>query len=316
FPTTCAGGCSSPVCAPSMGATISRCCNVRIESVTARAFGPFVEQILTFAPGMTVVWGPNETGKSSWHAALYAGLCGLRRSKGSLRREERAFARYRPCSNDRWEVAAAIVLDNQRRIELRHDLEGRIDCRAVDAVLGRDVSAEIMYEGSPDASRWLGLDRRSFLAIACVRQADVLGVRDDPALLQEHLQRAAATAGTDATAAAAIARIDDFVREHIGQDRANTTKPLRRARERVEAAKRDAQQAQRDHDAYLQLAARADELAVAAAAAAQQVEVAHAVRDANEADACRRRWRRVTELAARHREGPPAGPAADDRLAQ
>ena len=51
------------------------------ESVKAHAFGPFHDATLELAPGMNVVYGPNEAGKSSWRAALYAGLCGTRRRK-------------------------------------------------------------------------------------------------------------------------------------------------------------------------------------------------------------------------------------------
>ena len=49
---------------------------VRIESVTAHAFGPLTGETLELAPGLTVVAGVNESAKSSWHAALYAALCG------------------------------------------------------------------------------------------------------------------------------------------------------------------------------------------------------------------------------------------------
>ena len=45
---------------------------MRFESVTAHAFGPFVGRSLELAPGLNVIHGPNEAGKSSLHAALYA----------------------------------------------------------------------------------------------------------------------------------------------------------------------------------------------------------------------------------------------------
>ena len=55
---------------------------MRIVSVTAADFGPLRSSTLGLAPGLTVVVGGNESGKSSWHAALYAALCGRRRSRG------------------------------------------------------------------------------------------------------------------------------------------------------------------------------------------------------------------------------------------
>ena len=40
----------------------------------------------------------------------------------------------------------------------------------------RDVSNEIMFEGSPDASRFLGLDRKSFVATAVVESSMMLTI--------------------------------------------------------------------------------------------------------------------------------------------
>jgi DNA repair exonuclease SbcCD ATPase subunit len=68
--------------------------------------------------------------------------------------------------------------------------------------------------------------------------------------LQEHLQRAAATGGTDQTAARALELLNDFQSEHVGTDRA-WTKPLYVAREKQIAAKRDLDEANRAHKVYL-----------------------------------------------------------------
>jgi hypothetical protein len=201
---------------------------VRIHSVTAHAFGPLVAQTLSLAEGLTVVHGPNESAKSTWHAALYAALCGRR--KGAATAEDKRFeTRHRPWDREDWLVSAEIVLDDGRRVELRQDLAGRVDCHAIDLDLARDLSAEILNGGMPDASRWLGLDRRSFAATASIAQAAMLAVLQNPEGLQEHLQRAADTAGADATAAAAINRIDEYHKEHVGSARVNSVRPLRTA---------------------------------------------------------------------------------------
>ena len=119
---------------------------MRFELVSAYAFGPFSGRTLRLAPGLNVIYGPNEAGKSTWHAALFAGLCGMRRGRGAGRAEDRDFAaRHRPWDGIAWEVGVVVALEDGRRIELRHDLNGRVDCRATDATLGRDCSAEILY---------------------------------------------------------------------------------------------------------------------------------------------------------------------------
>ncbi len=234
---------------------------MRIDSVTAHAFGPLAGQSLSLAPGMTVISGANESAKSSWHAALFAAACGRRRGRGAGSREDRHFADlHRPWDGGEWRVSAMVALDDGRRIELDQDLGGRVNCRAVDLITGADVSNEIMYEGSPDASRWLGLDRRSFAATACINQAELLSILAVADGLQEQLQRAAATAGTDATAAAALDRIAAFAREHVGLDRPTSVRPLRCAVVERDRAMQALEDARRAHADYLDLVAHAQDL--------------------------------------------------------
>ena len=101
---------------------------MRYLRVTAMPFGPFRHKPLELAPGMNVIHGPNEAGKSSLHSALYVGLCGIRRAQGPPTKEDREFAeRHRPWNGEGgdWEVGALIQLECGRRIELHHDLATR-----------------------------------------------------------------------------------------------------------------------------------------------------------------------------------------------
>jgi exonuclease SbcC len=208
---------------------------LNIERVVAEAFGPLRNQTLELTPGLNVVFGPNEAGKSSWHAALTVALCGTRRGTGAATKEARQFARrHRPWSGAEWSVSTVVVLDTGRRIRLSQDLDGHVDCQAIEVAVGRDISDEVMFQGAPDGSKFLGLDRRAFASTACIRQADLQSVTEDAAALQVHIQRAAAARGTDATAASALRLIDDFKREHVGRAQANSTKPLQAAIRRVD----------------------------------------------------------------------------------
>lgn len=233
---------------------------MRFESITAHAFGPLVDETLELAPGMNVVYGPNEAGKSTWHGALYAGLCGMRRGGGRTRADRDFERRHRPWNGrGAWEVSAVIARDHGVRVELRHDLAARTGTARDADIAGRDYASEIIREGAPDGAVWLGLDRGSFLGTACVRQAEIVRVLEAANGLQEALQRAADTAGMDATAAAAIDLLEGWHRDHVGTARA-FTKPLAIAGERLERSRARLDDARKAHDEYLHRRAQVERL--------------------------------------------------------
>ncbi|MDA8070786.1 MAG: AAA family ATPase [Actinomycetota bacterium] len=270
---------------------------MRIESVTAHAFGPLSGETLELAPGMTVIVGDNESAKSTWHAAIYSALCGRRRGKGQPTKEDRYFEElHRPWDGAQWLVSAVVVLDDGRRIELWQDLGGKVDCRATDLALGREVSSEVVHEGAPDAARWLGLDRRTFVATACVYQAQLLHVLDGASGLQSHLERAAATAGADATATEALARLEAFRAEHVGRDDARSIRPLRRATTHLYEARLALEEARCAHTRYLQALEEADHLREEADAHERHVALCEAAAARKLADDLRTRYGRVVTL--------------------
>ncbi len=285
---------------------------MRIRRVVAHAFGPFVEEALELAEGMTVVAGPNEAGKSSWHAATRLALTGLRRGRGRTTKEDAALAeRHRPWDNpDRWEVEARLDLDDGRTIDINQDLAGKVACRAVDVALGRDVSDEIL-DGTPDASRWLGLDRDAFATTVSVNQAEIMAVAEAADALQEQMQRAASTRGTDATAAQAIERLTDFRREVVGADTIAAKGPLRMGRNRLAAATEALAVARQRHVAYLDETRRTEEAERRVTAARGELTLAEAAAARLRARRSTEQAARATALAARHPAPPPALSARD-----
>jgi len=283
---------------------------VRIQRVLARAFGPFHGASLGFAPGMTVVAGPNEAGKSSWHAATRLALTGLRRARGRATAADAAVAeRHRPWDDpDDWSVEALVQLDDGRTVEIRQDLAGKVACAAIDVGLGRDVSDEIL-DGTPDASRWLGLDRDSFATTVSVSQAQVLAVAEAAEQLQEQMQRAAATRGTDATAAQAIERLSEFRREAVGADTVAARGPLRAAKTRLSVARQALVEAQARHADYLERGARAELAERRLSEARAALEIARWAQATKAAERAALRARRAAELSAQHAQAPP--PLAD-----
>ena len=285
---------------------------MRFESVRAHPFGPFHDETLSLAPGLNVVYGPNEAGKSTWHAALYAGLCGMRRGKGAASTQDRRFRdRHRPWdARGEWAVSAVVALEDGRRVELRQDLANRVNCSASDADLaGRDYGSEIVYDGAPDGSRWLGLNRKSFLGAACVRQAQILGLLNDADVLQEDLQRAAATAGTDETAARALELLTTYRREQVGTAQART-KPLRTSEARLNTARLSLEAARRAHAEYLHRCRDVERLEKEARSDERRTAVLRAVLAEQEVSNAERRASRAEELSAQFLDGPPMPAAA------
>jgi DNA repair protein SbcC/Rad50 len=210
---------------------------MRFLFTRAVAFGPFKNEELDFASGMTVVWGRNEAGKSSWHAAVFAGLCGLRRGSGRRKEDKEFAASHKPWDDDGWAVSTAVLMDDERKIEFVQNLADTGDCTAREMITGKDISADYINDGAPDGALLLGLNRETLPAVLCVRQTEILSVREKAGDLQEYLQRAAATGGRDATAEEAINRIKEFRAEEIGLQRSNSTKPLQRGINQLDSAR-------------------------------------------------------------------------------
>jgi DNA repair exonuclease SbcCD ATPase subunit len=291
---------------------------MRFLSIRADAFGPFPpDATLQLTPGLNIVYGPNEAGKSSWHAALYAGLCGIRRGQGRPALDDQLFAeKHRPWANDEsaaWAATTVVELQDGRRLELRQDLASRT-AEIADPATGRPVFIDLINDGAPDGARLLGLDRRAFVATACVRQADLLRVRESAGNLQEYLGKAVATGRDDATVVSAMNAIDRYFDDYVGSDRA-PTKPWRKAGDAVTRLTRKLLEAEHAHQAHLALIARGEDARAEAEKTHHSLDLVLARQAAREADGLEARLGRAAELQPLFAGGAPPTALDDDELA-
>jgi DNA repair protein SbcC/Rad50 len=284
-----------------------------IRKVVAGAFGALRDRELELAPGLTVVHGENESAKSTWHAALTVGLCGRRRGAGRSSADADFEARHRPWDlEETWSVGVELQLDDGRRIEIDRDLH-RQRSQVVDIGLGgRPVADDLMRDGSPDASVWVGLDRASFSSTAGVRQAEILSVNDEPGALMDFLGRAAASAGGSESAASAMERVVRFRKENVGSDRVNAVKPLRIAMNNVAAAQAELGDARRVHADYLAAAAQAEQYRGHLSQLEQRLAAIRLAQSALEVDVAQVRFDRLSEWAERCPDNEPVAPLSTD----
>ncbi|MCY3964643.1 MAG: AAA family ATPase [Acidobacteria bacterium] len=291
---------------------------MKIHRVRAHEFGKLNGE-LDLAPGMTVIHGDNEAGKSTWLQAIFAGLCGRRRGRGANTLEEREFERqYKPWSGGHWRATVKFQLDNGRRIEIQQrDLDTK-ESVAHDADTGRRIGDEIIYSGSIDGSRFLGLNRQVMPSTLVIGQGDIQRLRqksekkgDEASALKEELQRAAASAGGAATAVEALRTLSEYASEEIGLERRNSTKPLQRSINRAAEAREALEQGRSRHKLRTSLeneliAAR--DWAQAANALVQAWERVHAEGELKRLEA---RLTEIDRLAPKFPSGTPPAPGEE-----
>lgn len=202
---------------------------MRVTSVQLDGFAG-LEGRCELSPGLNLVVGPNEAGKSRLVAALHYGLCGRVKKRG---RGADPVERYRPwdAKGRGFRLSLTLKLENGHTLEVNQNLDEPGRSRVVDVDLGRDLTTELLVDRAPDASRLLGLDRDVVPRTLLVGQGELLSVREGADAMQSMLQRAATSGALDETANSALARLEQFKAERIGTEHASSKRPLRMARD-------------------------------------------------------------------------------------
>ena len=274
---------------------------MRVDRLSVTAFGRLSDRELRFGPGLTLVTGPNEAGKSTTHAALRAGLFGL--TSGGRRKQDETLAieRHRPWAGSRYGATLELSDEHGRRLRLEWDFDR---CRFTlrDAATGDDLTAAHGAGTDPCAlaQALYGVDRDVYLRVGCVDQAELNGI-GEPDSVRHAIETVMTRAPADGSAATAVAALKRSRAEMVGLNRART-RPLPEAeaeeallRGRLDAAMADRADVERD-------AAARDRAAAGATEAAATLHRLESIRDHLRADELGRRLAAAERLATAEAE--------------
>lgn len=221
---------------------------MKLGSLRVEGFGRLVDRRFAFGPGLNVVVGPNEAGKSTLAAAIVASLYGLQRGEKERWRPWRGEAygtvlTYALADGSGWEVQRAFDRDAK-------------GVRVYDAD-GNDAAARVGSGKSlVPGEAHLHIPLEVFVQTACVRQR-AIGLESASAnVVATALAQALDGGPKEDAAIGAIARLDAALRKHVGTQRAHKNAPLRAMREEEARRARAGAEARAALDALAELRER------------------------------------------------------------
>jgi hypothetical protein len=221
---------------------------MRLRSLRVDGFGKLADRAFVFGPGLNVVVGPNEAGKSTLAAALVASLYGLQRGEKE---------RWRPWAGNAFATTLTYETADGAAWEVRREFERDAKGLRVYDADGNDAAARVGKGRSlvPGESH-LQISYDVFVQTACVRQRIVALDGAAAGEVSAALARALGGGPKEDAAIGALARLEDAVRRHVGTQRATKNAPLKKLREEEEQQRRAADDARTALDALAALRER------------------------------------------------------------
>ena len=222
---------------------------MRLERLEVSGFGRLRQRNFDFGERITVVLGPNESGKSTLHRAIRAALYGLEAGGPGRPRERSDWARWLPWAPGRFGLTLTYRLDSGRRLRVAQTFDRDRVQAQVQELGGGDVTPQFRWGRTVCPGRFhLGIDEAVFCAAAWLGE-EALHLSAPEAApqqagrLRETLERLVDAGAEGTTAAEAIKRLGDAL-QRVGSER-RTGSPLgvaiaqaRRLDAEIEAAER------------------------------------------------------------------------------
>ncbi len=222
---------------------------MKLERLEVTGFGRLRQRRFDFGERITVVLGPNESGKSTLHRAIRAALYGLEAGGPGHPRDRSDWARWLPWTSGRFGLTLTYRLDGGRRLRVAQTFDRDRVQAQVQELGGGDVTQQFRVGRTVCPGRFhLGVDEAVFCAAAWLGEeglqlSSIDAAPQQAGHLREALERLVDAGAEGTTAAEATKKLADAL-QRVGSER-RLTSPLgvaiaqaRRLEGEIEAAER------------------------------------------------------------------------------
>lgn len=277
---------------------------MRILRAKIHGFGRFRQREFAFSPGLNLILGPNESGKTTLQRFIRAMLYGLKKYGVSYRQKDPDYARYQPWEGQDyggilWYEAAG----RQYRVERNLDWD-RESIRLWDEITGEELTDRYQMDRRKEvlfAEAQLGLSQLAFDNTVCIRQLEASELQRED-LARELADRfiSSGEGPEEISVRRALAAVDRRLDE-LGSDRA-LTKEYGAARQRVEKLERELQEWEAARQELLDKEERLHQVSAREKEVLRQLEGLRHQRDALRLRELRERLERLSEAQDRLRQ--------------
>lgn len=218
---------------------------MKLRKVQVTAFGRFQNLNLEFTPGLNVIFGPNEAGKSTLLRFIQGMLFGLQKP-GALRRQALPeLERLTPWNGAPPRGGLIYNTDDGRVYRVERDFSEKGFVRIYDATTGQELTSRYKQDRRKEllfAEEQLGLNDGTFTATACIgqMQAGQLGITQE---LSARLANLAGSGQEDLSITSVLKLLDGEMAK-IGHPSRDSGKPLAESIRRVSRLEAEHERAQ------------------------------------------------------------------------
>lgn len=212
---------------------------MRLDRLHLVGFGKFADKVLEFGPGLNLIFGENEGGKSTVLNFLRGMLFGLKKP-GNRRSFEEILERYRPWDTDRYYGVLEYTLDG-RIYRIERNFEPRDEkVRVLDGATWEDLTAGFEMDKRREvlfAQEHLGISQTIFDNTVCIRQLQTRSSANLAGEIQAKLVNLVSAGEEDISIKNALQALDTALKD-LGQTERSGKSSLGKASAKVEEMER------------------------------------------------------------------------------
>ncbi|MEI7844297.1 MAG: AAA family ATPase [Chloroflexota bacterium] len=223
---------------------------MKLKKIELDGFGKLVNQSYEFNPGLNLIYGRNEAGKSTLQRSIFAALYGFFDDGTITALKRSAMSAYEP-----WDAKAsfglklAFEVEDGAQYRVERTFSQRADTTLFDLKNGKNVSSR--YKSASNgrlffAEELLGMPREVFENTSLVRQAELAALEKSASAISDTILRLSASASQESTASQALELLATTLKEQIGTPRSRN-KPLPEAQRRLVDLRSDRTRLQTEH---------------------------------------------------------------------